>query len=233
MSEAQYQQTVMAEQEFIEEGKQMNIYKRINAARKQFHAINLKKTGHNKFAGYYYFELGDFLIQALKVFADNGLMSIVYFDVNMAYMDIVNVDEPKEIVKITSPMGSAALKGCHEVQNIGACETYQRRYLWVAALEIVEHDQLDASEPLKPVKPASAKPVSVDVFENMDDDEKEFLQNLATDVRFLLSKNLTQSAVNRLESENLTADEKVAIWSLFDSKQRSSMKSLTPTAEGK
>ena len=232
MSEAQYQQTVMAEQQFIEEAKKMNIYAKLNAARQQFHNIALKKTGHNKFAGYYYFELGDFLIPALKVFNDNGLLSIVYFDANMAYMDIINVDEPKEIVRITSPMGSAALKGCHEVQNIGACETYQRRYLWVAALEIVEHDQLDASEPLKPVKPASAKPVSVDVFDDMDDDEKEFLQNLATDVRFLLSGNQTQSAVNRLNSENLTADEKVAIWSLFDSKQRSAMKSLTPT-EGK
>jgi hypothetical protein len=43
-------------------------------------------------------------------------------------------------------MGSAALKGCHEVQNIGAVETYQRRYLWVTALEIVEHDALDSSE---------------------------------------------------------------------------------------
>jgi hypothetical protein len=52
-------------------------------------------------------------------------------------------------------MGSAALKGCHEVQNIGAVETYQRRYLWVAALEIVEHDALDSSEPLKPAKEES------------------------------------------------------------------------------
>jgi hypothetical protein len=42
-------------------------------------------------------------------------------------------------------MGSAALKGCHEVQNIGAVETYQRRYLWVTAMEIVEHDALDAT----------------------------------------------------------------------------------------
>ena len=223
----------MAEQQFIEEATNMNIYAKLNAARQQFHNIALKKTGHNKFAGYYYFELGDFLIQALKVFNDNGLLSIVYFDAAMAYMDIVNVDEPKEIVRITSPMGSAALKGCHEVQNIGACETYQRRYLWVAALEIVEHDQLDASEPLKPVKPASAKSVSVDVFETMDDDEKEFLQNLATDIRFMLSGNMTQDAVNRLHSEKLSADEKVAIWSLFDSKQRAAMKSLTPTTEGK
>jgi hypothetical protein len=41
-------------------------------------------------------------------------------------------------------MGSANLKGCHEVQNIGAVETYQRRYLYVTALAIVEHDALDA-----------------------------------------------------------------------------------------
>jgi hypothetical protein len=56
-------------------------------------------------------------------------------------------------------MGSAQLKGCHEVQNIGAVETYQRRYLYVAAMAIVEHDALDSSEPIKeePEKP-KAKP---------------------------------------------------------------------------
>ena len=47
-------------------------------------------------------------------------------------------------------MSSAALKGCHEVQNLGAVQTYLRRYLWVTAMEIVEHDALDSSEPLKP-----------------------------------------------------------------------------------
>jgi hypothetical protein len=53
-------------------------------------------------------------------------------------------------------MGSANLKGCHEIQNIGACETYSTRYLWTAALCIVEHDALDAttgkSEPAPQVK---------------------------------------------------------------------------------
>ena len=31
------------------------------------------------------------------------------------------------------------------MQNIGAVETYQRRYLWVTAMEIVEHDALDST----------------------------------------------------------------------------------------
>jgi len=42
-------------------------------------------------------------------------------------------------------MSSAALKGCHEVQNLGAVLSYLRRYLWQTAFEIVEHDALDAT----------------------------------------------------------------------------------------
>ena len=123
----------------------MTIYQKLNAARSEFHTLKLKKTGHNKFAGYYYFELADFLIPALEVFAKHGLCAIVGFEADTATMRIVDA-ETGETVTITSPMGSAALKGCHEVQNIGAVETYQRRYLWVAALEIVEHDALDSGQ---------------------------------------------------------------------------------------
>jgi hypothetical protein len=42
-------------------------------------------------------------------------------------------------------MSRAELKGCHEVQNLGAVQTYLRRYLWTTAMEIVEHDALDAT----------------------------------------------------------------------------------------
>lgn len=124
----------------------MSIFKKLNEARAKFHQIKLKKTGNNKFSGYDYFELGDFLIPALQVFNEVGLCAVISFDKDLAAMRIFDVDAPQlqPPFVITSPMGSAALKGCHEVQNIGAVETYQRRYLWMAALEIVEHDALDA-----------------------------------------------------------------------------------------
>lgn len=121
------------------------VYAKLSLARQRFHELKLTKTGHNKFADYKYFELGDFLIPALKVFHDVGLIGVVKFDVDLARMEITDLDDTNHCIIITSPMGSAALKGCHEVQNIGAVETYQRRYLWVAALEIVEHDALDAT----------------------------------------------------------------------------------------
>lgn len=60
-------------------------------------------------------------------------------------MTIVNVEEPEEKLEFKSPMKSANLKGCHDIQNLGAVETYQRRYLYMNALEIVEHDPLDAT----------------------------------------------------------------------------------------
>ena len=145
----------------------MNIYEKLNVAREVFHASKLTKTGHNKFANYFYFELGDFLIPALAIFKAQGLCAIVSFDEVIAKMTIVDIEKPESTIVLTSPMGSAALKGCHEVQNIGAVETYQRRYLWVAALEIVEHDALDATtgsdKPKAPIIPASPKTADLSI----------------------------------------------------------------------
>jgi hypothetical protein len=126
----------------------MSVYAKLNEARISLQAAELTKSGHNKFAGYRYFELGDFLPVVQDIFRNLNLCGVVSYTAEYATLTIVDIDDKSQIV-ITSPMGSAALKGCHEVQNIGAVETYQRRYLWVTAMEIVEHDALDSSEPLK------------------------------------------------------------------------------------
>jgi len=126
----------------------MSVYAKLNEARISLQNTELSKSGHNKFAGYRYFELGDFLPAVQDIFRNLNLCGVVSYTAEYATLTIVDIDDNSQIV-ITSPMGSAALKGCHEVQNIGAVETYQRRYLWVTAMEIVEHDALDSSEPLK------------------------------------------------------------------------------------
>jgi len=123
----------------------MSVYTKLMEARLQLQAKDLNKSGHNKFAGYKYFELGDFLPEIQNIFAKLGLCGVVSYTGDLASLTIVDTEDNSQVI-ITSPMGSAALKGCHEVQNIGAVETYQRRYLWVTALEIVEHDALDSSD---------------------------------------------------------------------------------------
>jgi hypothetical protein len=64
-------------------------------------------------------------------------------------------------------MSSAALKGCHDVQNLGAVQTYLRRYLWTNAFEIVEHDALDATTGgVEPAKKPEPKSITIDVPKN-------------------------------------------------------------------
>jgi hypothetical protein len=130
-------------------GVNMTIYKKLNDARAEFHARELKKSGENKFAGYKYFELADFVQPALEIFNKHGLCAVVSFDKDYALMCIVDI-ETSDKIAITSPMAEANLKGCHPIQNLGAVETYQRRYLWMAALEIIEHDALDSAKPVEP-----------------------------------------------------------------------------------
>ena len=122
-----------------------NIYSKMQKARCEFQEKPLKKSGHNQFAGYRYFELGDFLPTINSLLEKYNLCSNISFDNDMATLTIVNAENTDEKLVFTSPMSNANLKGCHDVQNLGAVQTYLRRYLWVNAFEIVESDGLDAT----------------------------------------------------------------------------------------
>jgi hypothetical protein len=117
----------------------------------------MKKSGLNKFAGYSYFELGDFIPHIQTIFNDLGLCGVVTFNTEYAQLCITDVDDGTVIV-VTSPMAEANLKGAHPIQNLGASLSYQRRYLWMAAMEITEHDSIDSAPPVEAPK-AAPKPI--------------------------------------------------------------------------
>lgn len=160
----------------------MNVYQKLNEARDRFHQAPLKKSGQNKFAGYSYFELGDFVVPALEIFKQVGLTSVISFKQDEAMMQIINTDKPDEVIVISTPMSEASLKGCHPVQNLGAVQTYLRRYLWVAAMEIVEHDALDSTTGNKSQDPAPAEPAPKKIvakrYEEQDPKSELFVQSM-------------------------------------------------------
>jgi len=199
----------------------MNVYQKLNAAREDFHRSKLKKTGLNKFAGYQYFELSDFLVPALEIFKAHGLSGIVSFGKDVACLKIVNTEKPEDFLTIESPMSTAALKGCHEVQNLGAVQTYLRRYLWVAALEIVEHDALDATTGRKGDAPIITPKGGIG--DDLPDDIKVYLEELADKVTSLVKQERPKEARFALESENLEADQKTWLWGKLDSKVRTAI----------
>jgi hypothetical protein len=151
----------------------MSVYKKLQEARIDLQSRPLKKSGKNKFAGFEYFELGDFLPTIQNIFTEKGLCGTITFYTDIAILTIVDVDKPEDKIEFKSPMSTAELKGCHAIQNLGAVQTYLRRYLWVAAMEIVEHDSLDAitgkDEPKK-AKSTVTSPISVDKKETWQND---------------------------------------------------------------
>ena len=138
----------------------MNVLKKLIDSRVALQHKSLNKSGHNKFAGYKYFELADFLPTVQQIFQEKGLVDVISFTETLATMIVFDIEDGSS-VSFTSPMGSANLKGCHEVQNIGAVESYQRRYLYTTALAIVENDVLDAvtGDDAKPVVKEAVKEV--------------------------------------------------------------------------
>jgi hypothetical protein len=134
----------------------MSVHKKLMAARCRLQAIEMKKSGLNKFAGYSYFELGDFIPHIQALFNEIGLCGVVSFSTEYATLCITDVDDGTQIV-VTSPMAEANLKGAHPIQNLGAVESYQRRYLWMTAMEIVEHDIIDSAPPALETKRVEVK----------------------------------------------------------------------------
>lgn len=199
----------------------MGVHKKLMDARIQLQAAPLKKSGHNKFAGYQYFELGDFLPTINQIFAKVGLCGVVSFDKELATLTITDTDDNSEI-KLTSPMADANLKGCHPIQNLGAVETYTRRYLWVSAMEIVEHDALDSSAPLKEEKVIISPTQGAQ--DNIPIEELRYLEEVAVELIAMCEQGDPREAWVKLESENLDAEQKVALWTLLPSKVRSALK---------
>ena len=195
----------------------MSVYQKLSEARAKFHTVKLQKTGHNKFAGYQYFELGDFLPQINEIFHSIGLCGVISYTKDYADLTITDVDDGTNII-ITSPMADANLKGCHPIQNLGAVETYTRRYLWVTAMEIVEHDALDSSAPLKEEKVIITP--TQGIADTLPPEEMEYLRELAMELMALDGKQ----GLEKMEAENLEADQKVALWGLLPSKVRAAIK---------
>jgi hypothetical protein len=129
----------------------MSVFKQLQKARTMFLSADIKKSGKNKFAGYEYFELGDFIPSIHRIFNEVGLCGVVRFTADTASLTVYG-DEGS--IEFTSPMVFAENSKGQAIQNLGSTHTYMRRYLWLMAMEIVEHDSVDAAAPAEtPAKP--------------------------------------------------------------------------------
>jgi hypothetical protein len=138
----------------------MSVYKKLQEARVILHKTQLNKSGKNKFAGFSYFELADFIPQITEIFNKLGLCGIVSFTAETAYLT-VHETEGDGFVTFTSPLVMAENAKGQAIQSLGSTHTYFRRYLWLMCMEIIENDVIDAVDQVEPIKKVEPKPVQV------------------------------------------------------------------------
>ena len=84
----------------------------------------------------------------------------------------------------------------------------------------------DLPEGDKPeAKPLSAKSITQSAWDDLPAEEQKWLQGIADCVRSELNERGPEAALAILEEQGLDADHKAALWSRFDSRERSAMKS--------
>ena len=191
----------------------MNVYEKLAKARVLFQENNPKMSGKNAYAGYSYFELSDILPVINKIGAEIGFVSEVSFSKDEAVLLFRNTEKPDESISFHSPMSTASLKGCHEVQNLGAVQTYLKRYLYQNCFEIVEADQLNGGEvappaPKSPAKKAPAIHPDQVEFENLQKALVEYLND--GDVQYFEHPENVRDVIAKRNLENMRRALKVA-----------------------
>ena len=163
----------------------------------------------------------DMLGHVNTIFAGMGLCSVFSINGDEAVLRIIDTDTGGSI-HFRSPTADAASGKAPPIQALGSMHTYLRRYLMLNALEITEHDAVDAT--IQKDEPKASKAVTVDVFDSMGKEDQETIETIASEARWMIEKGDVDGAVQYINDCELDADFKTALWSRFDSKQRSALK---------
>lgn len=123
--------------------RKKGLFEKIQAVRVGLQDMEIKKSGKmNGRDNKLYLELADFIHPLNQLMLAERFTAIVNFTPENATLTAYDFDSDQTFT-ITSPMREAKVQGCNEMQNLGAVETYQRRYLYMAMFDIAESDILD------------------------------------------------------------------------------------------
>ena len=141
------------------ETKELNLNESIIKIRVELQNSKIKKSGKNKYAGFEYYELSDFLpklnelMQKEKV---NDLFTIENDEVKLTLIKGEEKQEYKMPFRIfETPLTKDGKQSMQDIQYLGALNTYYKRYLYLNAFGITDGEVIDtmnSEEIKKPIK---------------------------------------------------------------------------------
>lgn len=119
-----------------------NIFYKLQKARVSVLETGMKKNSKPGLR-YKYFELADFLEDVQKACLEQKICPVVRYYADNATLTIYDAESSDSIVFECPNTATAKVPNAQEIQNEGARQTYVRRYLYLAAFEIVESDAIE------------------------------------------------------------------------------------------
>lgn len=152
----------------MEEVKKTNVYRALQTMRVGLQEKDLKKTGHNSYSNYDYFELSDFLPEINKLALENDVVCIYEITDKDAILHIADMEDYENRIDFRIPIAELTLKGANAIQNVGGLTTYTRRYLYMIAFEIAESDKFDPNQQNQDAQNAESEKVNKQLISDKD-----------------------------------------------------------------
>lgn len=119
----------------------------------------LKKSGKNKYAGFDYFELADFLPKLNELMLEEKVNDRFYIkddyatlelqkgeETNIYTMPFVLFETPVNVKQNQTTGEIREVKSMQDIQYLGALNTYYKRYLYLNAFGITDGDVIDSMD---------------------------------------------------------------------------------------
>ena len=136
-----------------------NLNESIINIRVKLQNAKLKKSGKNKFAGFDYFELADFLPKLNELMLEEKVNDRFYIkddyatlelqkdeEINTYTMPFVLFETPVNVKQNQTTGEIREVKSMQDIQYLGASNTYYKRYLYLNAFGITDGDVIDSMD---------------------------------------------------------------------------------------
>ena len=171
--------------------KERNLNESIIKIRVDLQKSKIKKSGKNKFAGFDYYELSDFLPKLNELMLEEGINDIFTIKDGIAKLILLKADERQEyeipFERFTTPVNKNGQASMQDIQYLGALNTYYKRYLYLNAFGITDGEVIDGmnNEELETTKKVAKDELMATEEQKAKikeiytiDEIKEYLQNV-------------------------------------------------------
>lgn len=191
---------------------ELNLNESIIKVRVELQKTKLKKSGKNKFAGFDYYELSDFLPKLNELMSqynindkftietdtsigtDYAILTLIKGEEKQDYKIPFKIFETPINTKVNDKTGEVKqVKSMQDIQYLGALNTYYKRYLYLNAFGITDGEVIDAMpndeetpNPSEPKKVSTATPKQIELLTKYYKDEN-------------LAKLLQANGISKLE----------------------------------